>query len=97
MLGWVETDTALGYGGGFFDRTLAAIKKLRASSVCHKIRVSAEIIRSPTISRGLCRHRTRVHRREPRGSSFSTTRRASLPPAVYAGEIARGISEESKD
>jgi len=99
MLGWDAEGYRLGYGGGFFDRTLAAMEKRP-----HVIGVSYESAYLRTIypqpydipvdfvvtERG-------VHRREPQGLKFLDNTQGFSSPACYAGEIAPGyFGEEPK-
>jgi len=99
MLGWDADGYRLGYGGGFFDRTLAALR--RRPQV---IGVSYEQAFLKTIhpqahdipvdfvvtERG-------VHRREPRGLKLLDQPRGFSSPPCYAGEVAPGyFGEEPK-
>jgi 5-formyltetrahydrofolate cyclo-ligase len=102
MNGWDAAGYRLGYGGGFFDRTLAAIPKKPTV-----IGISHELARIPTIhpqrwdvpmdwvvtERG-------VYRRDPGGLAFlgepPPGGRASplSSPVCYAGEVAPGYFGE---
>jgi 5-formyltetrahydrofolate cyclo-ligase len=94
MNGWDEAGYRLGYGGGFFDRTLASLPKKPVA-----IGVSYELARMPTIrpqgwdipmdwvvtERG-------VYRRDPEGLVFLGEPLAGEPsalasPVCYAAEI----------
>lgn len=92
MLGWDADGYRLGYGGGYFDRTLAALEKRP-----RVIGTSYELSRIQTIhpqdhdipvefvvtERG-------VYRREPQGLRFLDNPQAFSSPPCYAGEIAPG-------
>ena len=99
MLGWDGDGYRLGYGGGFFDRTLAGLPKKPAV-----IGVTYEMVKMATIhpqswdipvdwvvtERG-------VYRREPQGLKFLDHPHAFSSPACYAGEMAPGyFGEEPK-
>jgi len=103
MNGWDEAGYRLGYGGGFFDRTLAASDRKPVA-----IGVSFELARMPTIrpqrwdipmdwvvtERG-------VYRRDAGGLAFLGEVPAGEPsalasPVCYAGEIAPGYFGEPK-
>lgn len=103
MNGWDRAGYRLGYGGGFFDRTLAAMAKKPAV-----IGISYELARMDTIhpqpwdipvdwvvtERG-------VYRRDPEGLAFLGEPVAGEPsalasPVCYAGEIAPGYFGEPK-
>jgi 5,10-methenyltetrahydrofolate synthetase len=101
MIGWDEAGYRLGYGAGYFDRTLAA----RATPFA-AIGVAYELARVPTIEpqawdvpmdwvvteRG-------VYRRDPAGLAFLGEPAPGEPgplasPACYADEIAPGYWDE---
>ncbi len=103
MNGWDNAGYRLGYGGGFFDRTLAALPKKPAV-----IGVSYELARMETIhpqgwdipvdwvatERG-------IYRRDSGGLAFLGEPPAGEPsalasPVCYAGEIAPGYFGEQK-
>jgi 5-formyltetrahydrofolate cyclo-ligase len=103
MNGWDRAGYRLGYGGGFFDRTLAALTKRPAV-----IGISYELGGMATIhpqgwdipvdwvvtERG-------VYRRDPEGLAFLGEPVAGEPsalasPVCYAGEIAPGYSGEPR-
>jgi len=103
MNGWDEAGYRLGYGAGFFDRTLASLKKKPIT-----IGVTFELARLNTIhpqpwdvpvdyvvtERG-------VYRRDPDGLVFLGEPPAGEPserasPVCYAGEIAPGYFGETK-
>jgi len=104
MNGWDQAGYRLGYGGGFFDRTLAALHKRPAV-----IGISYELGRMETIhpqgwdipvdwvvtERG-------VYRRDPEGLAFLGEPVAGEPsalasPVCYAGEVAPGYFGEPKN
>jgi 5,10-methenyltetrahydrofolate synthetase len=104
MNGWDDAGYRLGYGGGFFDRTLANLPRKPAL-----IGVSYELARMETIDpqswdipvdwvvteRG-------VYRRDPEGLAFLGEPPAGEPsvlasPVCYAIEIAPGYFGERKD
>ncbi|MGH8765007.1 MAG: 5-formyltetrahydrofolate cyclo-ligase [Burkholderiales bacterium] len=104
MNGWDPAGYRLGYGAGFFDRTLASL-----SSKPTVIGVSYEMARIETIhpqswdipvdwlvtERG-------IYRRDPDGLAFLGEPLAGEPsalssPVCYAGEVAPGYFGESKD
>ncbi|MGQ0510112.1 MAG: 5-formyltetrahydrofolate cyclo-ligase [Betaproteobacteria bacterium] len=101
MNGWDQAGFRLGYGGGFFDRTLAGLKKRPAV-----IGISYELGRMDTIhpqawdipvdwvvtERG-------VYRRDPEGLAFLGAPIEGEPsalasPVCYAGEMAPGYFGE---
>ena len=99
MLGWDADGYRLGYGAGYFDRTLAAIAKRP-----RVIGVSFEQARLQTIhpqphdippdfvvtERG-------VYRRDPGGLRFLDQPGGYSSPPCYAGEIAPGYFGEEPD
>lgn len=104
MNGWDQAGYRLGYGGGFFDRTLAALQSRPAV-----IGISYELARMDTIhpqawdipvdwvvtERG-------VYRRDPEGLAFLGAPAAGEPsalasPVCYAGEVAPGYFGERKN
>ncbi len=104
MNGWDQAGYRLGYGGGFFDRTLAALQGRPAV-----IGISYELARMDTIhpqawdipvdwvvtERG-------VYRRDPEGLAFLGAPAAGEPsalasPVCYAGEVAPGYFGERKN
>ncbi len=104
LVGWDDAGYRLGYGGGYFDRTLAA-----RSTPFAAIGVGYEQARVPTIrpepwdvpmdwvvtERG-------VYRRDPSGLVFLGEPAAGEPgplasPACYADEIARGFFGEPEE
>ncbi|HEY6242274.1 MAG TPA: 5-formyltetrahydrofolate cyclo-ligase [Burkholderiales bacterium] len=92
MLGWDADGYRLGYGGGFFDRTLAAIKKRpRVIGVSYESAYLRTIYPQPydipvefvVTERG-------VYHREPHGLKFLDRPQGFTSPPCYAGEIAPG-------
>ena len=101
MIGWDDGGYRLGYGAGYFDRTLAA-----RATPCAAIGIAYEMARVPTIEpqawdvpmdwvvteRG-------VYRRDPSGLAFLGEPAPGEPgplasPACYADEIAPGYWDE---
>jgi len=99
MLGWDADGYRLGYGGGFFDRTLAALaRRPRVIGIAYQQAFLQTIHPQPhdvpvdfiVTERG-------VYRREPHGLKFLDNPLAVSSPACYAGEIAPGyFGEEPK-
>jgi hypothetical protein len=99
MVGWDGDGYRLGYGGGFFDRTLAALaKRPRVIGTAYEhaflrtIHPQAHDIPVDFVvtERG-------VYRREPQGLKFLDNSQAYSSPPCYAGEIAPGyFGEEPK-
>jgi 5-formyltetrahydrofolate cyclo-ligase len=99
MLGWDADGYRLGYGGGFFDRTLAAIRKRpRVIGVSYESAYLKTIYPQPhdipvefvVTERG-------VYRREPQGLKFLDQPQGFTSPPCYVGEIAPGyFGEEPK-
>jgi 5-formyltetrahydrofolate cyclo-ligase len=99
MLGWDGDGYRLGYGGGFFDRTLAALtKRPRVIGIAYEQAFLKTIQPQPydvpvdfvVTERG-------VYRREPMGLKFLDNPQAFSSPPCYAGEIAPGyFGEEPK-
>ena len=102
MIGWDGGGYRLGYGAGYFDRTLAA-----RSTPCAAIGIAYELSRVPTIrpqawdvpmdwvvtERG-------VYRRDPSGLAFLGEPASGAPsalasPVCYADEIAPGYWDET--
>lgn len=99
MLGWDGAGYRLGYGGGFFDRTLAALTpKPQVIGVTYEQAFLKTIhpqehdipVDFVVTERG-------VHRREPHGLKLLEVPTAFASPPCYAGEIAPGyFGEEPK-
>jgi 5-formyltetrahydrofolate cyclo-ligase len=90
MVGWDADGYRLGYGGGFFDRTLAALtKRPRVIGTAKTIHPQPHDIPMDFVvtERG-------VYRREPQGLKFLDNTQAYSSPACYAGEIAPGYFGE---
>lgn len=90
MLGWDGDGFRLGYGGGFFDRTLAALQtRPRVIGIAYEqaylrtIHPQAHDVPADFVvtERG-------VYRREPQGLRFLDNPQAFSSPPCYAGEIA---------
>ena len=99
MLGWDGDGYRLGYGGGFFDRTLAAIEKRpRVIGVSYESAYLRTIHPQPhDIPMDFVVTERGVHRREPQGLKFLDNPQAFSSPPCYAGEIAPGyFGEEPK-
>src|SRR6266850_3909944 len=90
MLGWDADGYRLGYGGGFFDRTLAALKKHpRVIGVSYESAYLRTIYPQPyDIPVDFVVTERGVHRREPEGLKFLDNAQSFSSPACYAGEIA---------
>ncbi len=93
MLGWDEAGYRLGYGAGFFDRTLASLRPKPAV-----IGVSYEVGKLPTIypqswdvSMDWVVTERGIYRRDPEGLAFlgepAATAGASASPVCYAAEV----------
>ena len=97
MLGWDGDGYRLGYGGAFFDRTLAALAKPpRVIGIAYERAFLRTIHPQPhDIPVDLVVTERGVYRREPQGLKFLDQAFAS--PPCYAGEIAPGyFGEEPK-
>jgi 5-formyltetrahydrofolate cyclo-ligase len=100
MVGWDGDGYRLGYGGGFFDRTLAAIaKRPRVIGVAYEQAYLKTIQPQPhdvpvdfvVTERG-------VYRREPEGLKFLDNPQGFSSPPCYAGEMAPGyFGEDGKN
>jgi 5-formyltetrahydrofolate cyclo-ligase len=90
MLGWDAEGYRLGYGGGFFDRTLAALKKRpRVIGVSYESAYLRTIYPQPyDIPVDFVVTERGVHRREPEGLKFLDDPQSFSSPPCYAGEIA---------
>ena len=99
MVGWDADGYRLGYGGGFFDRTLAAIaRRPRVIGVAYEQAYMKTIQPQPydipvdfvVTVRG-------VYRREPEGLKFLDNPQGFSSPPCYAGEMAPGyFGEDTK-
>lgn len=100
MVGWDADGYRLGYGGGFFDRTLAAMQKRpRVIGVSYEFCHLRTIHPQPhDIPADFVVTERGVYRREPHGLRFLDNPQAYSSPACYAGEIAPGyFGEEPAD
>jgi 5-formyltetrahydrofolate cyclo-ligase len=90
MLGWDGDGFRLGYGGGFFDRTLASIaKRPRVIGVTYEQAYLKTIRPQPhDIPVDFVVTERGVYRREPQGLKFLDTPQGFSSPPCYAGEIA---------
>jgi len=92
MLGWDGDGFRLGYGGAFFDRTLAALaKRPRVIGVTYEQAYLRTIHPQPhDIPVDFVVTERGVYLREPQGLKFLDSPQAISPPACYAGEMAPG-------
>jgi 5-formyltetrahydrofolate cyclo-ligase len=99
MLAWDADGYRLGYGGGFFDRTLAALEKRpRVIGISNEKAYLQTIHPQPhDIPMDFVVTERGVYRREPQGLKFLDNPQAFSSPPCYAGEIAPGyFGEEPK-
>jgi 5-formyltetrahydrofolate cyclo-ligase len=99
MLGWDAEGYRLGYGGAFFDRTLAALaKRPRVIGVAYEQAYLQTIKPQPhDIPVDFVVTERGVYRREPQGLKFLDNPQAFSSPPCYAGEIAPGyFGEDTK-
>jgi len=98
MVGWDGDGYRLGYGGAFFDRTLAALdKRPRVIGVAYEQAYLRTIHPQPhdvpvdfvVTERG-------AYRREPQGLKFLAEPQGFSSPPCYAGEIAPGFYGEEE-
>jgi 5-formyltetrahydrofolate cyclo-ligase len=96
MLGWDADGYRLGYGGGFFDRTLAALaRRPRVIGVAYEQAYLKTIQPQPhDIPVDFVVTERGVYRREPQGLKFLDDSRGFSSPPCYAGEIAPGYFGE---
>lgn len=96
MVGWDVDGYRLGYGGGFFDRTLAAIAKHpRVIGVSQEQAQLRSIHPQPhDIPLDFLVTERGVYRRDPGGLRFLDNPQAYSSPPCYAGEIAPGYFGE---
>jgi len=99
MVGWDGDGYRLGYGGGFFDRTLAAIgKRPRVIGVSYEFCYLRTIHPQPhDIPVDFVVTERGVYRREPGGLKFLDNALGYSSPACYAGEIAPGYFGEGPE
>ena len=99
MLGWDGDGYRLGYGGGFFDRTLASLaKRPRVIGVAYEEAYLKTIQPQPhDIPVDFVVTERGVYRREKEGLKFLDNPEGYSSPPCYAGEIAPGyFGEDSK-
>jgi hypothetical protein len=98
MLGWDGDGYRLGYGGGFFDRTLAALaKRPRVIGVAYEQAYLRTIRPQPhDIPVDFVVTERGVYRREPQGLKFLDNPQAFSSPPCYAGEMAPGYFGEDQ-
>jgi len=96
MVGWDGDGYRLGYGGGFFDRTLAAIaRRPRVIGVAYEQAYLKTIRPQPhDIPVDFVVTERGVYRREPQGLKFLDNPQGFSSPPCYAGEIAPGYFGE---
>ena len=96
MLGWDGDGYRLGYGGGFFDRTFAALEKRpRVIGVAYEQAYLPTIHPQPhDIPADFVVTERGAYRREPHGLRFLDNPQAFASPPCYAGEIAPGYFGE---
>jgi len=100
MLGWDGDGYRLGYGGGFFDRTLAALaKRPRVIGVAYEQSYLPTIRPQPhDIPVDFVVTERGVYKREPEGLKFLHDAGRFSSPPCYAGEMAPGyFGEDPKD
>ncbi|MGB7543943.1 MAG: 5-formyltetrahydrofolate cyclo-ligase, partial [Burkholderiales bacterium] len=99
MLGWDADGYRLGYGGGFFDRTLAALEKRpRVIGTSYELEYLQTIHPQPhDIPMDFVVTERGVYRREPQGLRFLDNPQAFSSPPCYAGEIAPGYFGEKPE
>jgi 5,10-methenyltetrahydrofolate synthetase len=99
MLGWDGDGYRLGYGGAFFDRTLASLQKQpRVIGLAYEQAYLKTIQPQPhDIPVDFVVTERGVYRREPQGLRFLDNPEGFSSPPCYAGEIAPGyFGEDSK-
>lgn len=96
MVGWDGDGYRLGYGGGFFDRTLAAIaRRPRVIGVAYEQAYMKTIRPQPhDIPVDFVVTERGVYRREPEGLKFLDNPQGFSSPPCYAGEMAPGYFGE---
>jgi 5-formyltetrahydrofolate cyclo-ligase len=90
MLGWDAAGYRLGYGGGFFDRTLAALpKRPRVIGTAYELQYLETIHPQPhDIPVDFVVTERGVYRRDPEGLRFLDDTASLSSPVCYAPEIA---------
>ena len=99
MLGWDADGYRLGYGGAYFDRTLAALaKRPQVIGVAYEQAYLPTIHPQPhDIPMDFVVTERGAYRREPQGLKFLDNPQAFSSPPCYAGEVAPGyFGEEPK-
>lgn len=99
MLGWDAQGYRLGYGGGFFDRTLASLpKRPRVIGLSYEHAYLQTIRPQPhDIPVDFVVTERGVYRREPEGLKFLDNPQSFSSPPCYAGEMAPGyFGEDTK-
>jgi len=99
MLGWDGDGYRLGYGGAFFDRTLASFaRRPRVIGVAYEQAYLKTIHPQPhDIPVDFVVTERGVYRREPQGLRFLDNPESFSSPPCYAGEIAPGyFGEDTK-
>jgi len=99
MVGWDGDGYRLGYGGAFFDRTLAALaKRPRVIGIAYEQAFLKTLYPQPhDIPMDFVATERGVYRREPEGLKFLDNPQAFSSPPCYAGDIAPGyFGEEPK-
>jgi 5-formyltetrahydrofolate cyclo-ligase len=99
MLGWDAEGYRLGYGGGFFDRTLASLaKRPRVIGVAYEQAYLKTIRPQPhDIPADFVVTERGVYRREAEGLKFLDDPQGFSSPPCYAGEMAPGyFGEDTK-
>jgi len=99
MVGWDGDGYRLGYGGGFFDRTLASLaKRPQVIGLAYEQAYLQTIHPQPhDILMDFIVTERGVYRREPQGLKFLDNPHAFSSPPCYAGESAPDyFGEESK-
>jgi len=96
MLGWDAQGYRLGYGGGFFDRTLAALaRRPRVIGIAYEQAYLQTIRPQPhDIPVDFVVTERGVYRREPEGLKFLDNPQGFSSPPCYAGEMAPGYFGE---
>jgi 5,10-methenyltetrahydrofolate synthetase len=96
MVGWDGDGYRLGYGGAFFDRTLAALaKRPRVIGLAYEQAYLKTIQPQPhDIPVDFVVTERGVYRREPEGLKFLDKPEGFSSPPCYAGEIAPGYFGE---
>ena len=99
MVGWDGDGYRLGYGGAFFDRTLAALaKRPQIIGIAYEQAYLRTIHPQPhDIPADFVVTERGVYRRGPQGLKFLDNPQTFSSPACYAGEMAPGyFGEEPK-